>query len=45
MKDNKYLILVNKDNPMKNEEDYEKVLCKSIYADDRTLEKKHMNNF
>lgn len=45
MKDNKYLILVNKDNPMKNEEDYEKVLCKSIYADDRTLEKKTYEQF
>ena len=45
MKDNKYLILVNKDNPMKNEEDYEKVLCNSIYADDRTLEKKTYEQF
>ena len=45
MKENKYLILVNKDNPMENEEDYEKVLCKSIYADDRTLEKKTYEQF
>lgn len=36
---NKYLILVNKDNPMENEELYEKVLCESIYANDRILEK------
>lgn len=42
---NKYLILVNKENPMKNEEVYEKVLCESIYANDRTLEKKTYEQF
>lgn len=42
---NKYLILVNKDNPMKNEERYKKVLCESIYADDRTLEEKTYQQF
>lgn len=42
---NKYLILVNKENPMKNEELYEKVLCESIYANDRTLEKKTYEHF
>lgn len=36
----KYLILVNKENPMKNDENYEIVSCESIYANDRTLEKK-----
>lgn len=41
----KYLILVNKENPMKNEELYEKVLCESIYANDRTLEKKTYEQF
>lgn len=44
MKD-KYLILVNQNNPMKNEEEYEKVLCDSIYADDRTLEKETYEQF
>lgn len=43
--DNKYLILVNKNSPMKNEERYKKVLCASIYADDRTLEEKTYQQF
>lgn len=42
---NKYLILVNKENPMTKEEDYEKVVCKSIYANNRTLEKKTYEQF
>lgn len=42
---NKYLILVNKNNPMKNEKNYKKILCKSIYANDRTLEEKTYNQF
>lgn len=42
---NKYLILVNKENPMKNEDIYIKVLCKSIYANDRILEKKTYKQF
>lgn len=37
---NKYLILVNRDNPMNNDDNYEKVPCESIYANDRSLEKK-----
>lgn len=37
--DNKYLILVNKTHSMKNENNYEKVLCNSKYANNRTLEK------
>lgn len=41
----KYLILVNKENSMKNEELYEKVLCESIYAPNRTLEKKTYEQF
>lgn len=43
--ENKYLILVNKEHPMKNESEYEKVLCDSIYANDRTLEKKTYEQF
>jgi D-alanyl-D-alanine carboxypeptidase len=43
--DNKYLILVNKNNPMKNEDLYDKVLCDSIYANDRMLEKETYKSF
>jgi D-alanyl-D-alanine carboxypeptidase len=43
--ENKYLILVNKNHPMENEENYEKVLCESIYASDRTLEKETYESF
>ena len=43
--ENKYLILVNKENPMINEENYEKVLCESIYAGNRTLEKETYEQF
>ncbi|MCI8574876.1 MAG: M15 family metallopeptidase [Bacilli bacterium] len=42
---NKYLILVNRNHKMTNEQNYEKVLCESIYAKDRTLEKKTYEQF
>lgn len=42
---NKYLILVNRENPMINEEKYKKVLCESIYANNRTLEEKTYEYF
>ena len=43
--DNKYLILVNKDNSLKDENIYEKVDCKSPYADGRVLEKETFESF
>lgn len=42
---NKYLVLVNKDNIMKNFDDYEIVTCNSAYADDRYLENKTYQQF
>lgn len=41
----KYLILVNQNNPMKNEEIYEKVVCESKYAINRSLEKETYQQF
>lgn len=43
--ENKYLILVNKNNPMKNEDEYEIIKCNSKYAEDRTLEKETYEQF
>ena len=43
--DDKYLILINKDKPMKNDNFYEKVLCESNYANDRKLEKETYKQF
>lgn len=43
--DDKYLVLVNKDNPLKDESMYEKVDCASPYAEDRTLEKETFEAF
>ncbi len=36
--DKKYMILVNKNNPMKDEDSYKKIEVDSKYAEDRTLE-------
>lgn len=41
----KYLVLVNKDNPLKDESMYEKVDCNSNYANDRTAEKEAFEAF
>ncbi len=41
---NKYLVLVNKNSIMTNFYDYEIITCNSAYANDRYLEKKHINN-
>lgn len=43
--ENKYLILVNKENKMENLDDYEIIKCNSAYADDRYLERKTYDQF
>ena len=43
--EDKYLVLVNRNNPLKDESVYEKVDCKSLYADNRTLEKETLEEF
>ncbi len=42
---NKYLILINKENPMINEKDYKKIKCESIYKENIMLEEKTYNQF
>ncbi len=45
MKDKKYLVLVNREYSIKNEKEYEKVVCNSIYKKDIFLEKETYEAF